>query len=52
MDKLIAYTRIMFSQSGRVRSDSLEDNAFMALSISITTRLEYSISCCFMVQEP
>ncbi len=40
----MAYTRIMFSQSGRVRRDSLEDSAFMALSISMTTRLDYLVS--------
>lgn len=44
MDKLIAYTRIIFSQRGRVRRDSLEDSAFMALSISITTRLDSLVS--------
>ena len=36
----MAYTRIMLSHSGRVRRDSLEDKAFMALSISMTTRME------------
>lgn len=35
----MAYTRIMFDQRGRVRSDSLEERAFIALSISMTTRL-------------
>lgn len=36
----MAYTRIMFFHSGRVRSDSEDDKAFMAFSISITTRIE------------
>ena len=34
----------MFSQSGRVKRDSLEDKAFMALSISITTKLPHVVS--------
>ena len=44
MDNVIAYTRIMLSQRGSVRRDSLDDNAFMALSISMTTRLAYTVS--------
>ena len=36
----MAYTSIMFFQSGRVSSDSLDDSAFMALNISMTTRME------------
>ncbi len=36
----MAYTSIIFSQSGSVRSDSLDDNAFIALNISMTTRIE------------
>lgn len=31
---------IMLFHSGKVSSESLEDRAFMALSISITTRME------------
>lgn len=34
----------MFDQRGRVRSDSLEERAFIALSISMTTRLGGGIS--------
>jgi putative aminopeptidase FrvX len=30
----------MFSHNGRVRSDSLDDRAFMALSISMTTKID------------
>lgn len=30
----------MLSHRGRVRRDSLDDNAFMAFNISITTRIE------------
>ena len=30
----------MFSHSGRVRRDSDEESAFMALSISMTTKME------------
>jgi len=33
----------MFFQSGIVRSDSEEERAFMALNISITTRIESDI---------
>lgn len=44
MDKLMAYTRIMLSHRGSVKRDSLEDNAFMALSISMTTRLYNAVS--------
>ena len=39
IDKLIANTRYGFFQSGSVRRDSLDDSAFIAFSISITTRL-------------
>lgn len=35
----MAYTSIMFSHNGNVSSDSLDDRAFIALSISMTTRL-------------
>ncbi len=35
----MAYTRTMFSHSGSVMRDSLEESAFIALSISITTSL-------------
>lgn len=34
----------MLSHSGKVKRDSLDDNAFMAFSISITTRLYSDIS--------
>ena len=40
----MAYTRIMLSHRGSVRRDSLEDSAFIALSISMTTRLNYTVS--------
>ena len=40
MLRQIAYTNIILSQSGRVSRDSDELRAFMALSISITTRME------------
>ena len=40
MDKMTAYTSIMFFHRGKVSSDSLEDSAFMALNISTTTRME------------
>ena len=40
MDKLMAYTRIMLFQSGSVTRDSLDERAFTALNISITTRLD------------
>lgn len=33
----------MLSQSGRVRRDSDEDKAFIALSISMTTRIDREI---------
>ena len=45
MDKVMAYTRIMLSHSGSVRRDSLEDKAFMAFSISMTTSLFLMVSC-------
>ena len=35
--------RIMFFQTGRVKSDSEEERAFMALSISMTTRIDNEI---------
>ena len=35
--------RIMFFQTGSVKSDSEDDKAFMALSISITTKMEREI---------
>lgn len=40
MDNTIAYTSMRLCHSGNVSSDSLEDKAFIALSISITTRIE------------
>lgn len=40
MDRMMAYTSIILFHSGKLRSDSLEESAFMALSISITTRIE------------
>lgn len=43
IDKAMAYTKTMFFQRGSVRSDSDEDKAFMALSISITTRIDRDI---------
>lgn len=39
MDRAMAYTRTMFRWRGRVRRDSEEESAFMALSISMTTRM-------------
>lgn len=39
IDSEMAYTSTMFSHSGSVRSDSLDESAFIALNISITTRL-------------
>jgi len=36
----MAYTSTMFSHRGSVSSDSLEERAFMAFSISMTTRME------------
>ena len=39
IDRLIARTKYAFFHSGSVRSDSLDDSAFIAFSISITTRL-------------
>lgn len=35
----MAYTRIIFSHRGRVSKDSLDDKAFIAFNISMTTRL-------------
>ena len=40
MDKVMAYTSIIFSHNGSVSRDSLEDRAFMAFSISMTTKME------------
>ena len=40
MDSVIAYTNIMFFHSGSVSSDSEDDSAFMAFSISMTTKIE------------
>ena len=40
IERIIAYTRIMLFHRGKVRRDSLDERAFMALSISITTRVE------------
>lgn len=40
MESVMAYTSIIFSHNGRVSRDSLEDKAFIALSISITTRID------------
>jgi hypothetical protein len=40
MDKVIAYISFMFSQSGIVSSDSEDERAFIALNISMTTRME------------
>ena len=40
IDSVIAYTSIMLFHRGNVRRDSLDDNAFMAFSISITTRID------------
>lgn len=37
---MIAYTSIMLFHSGKVKRDSLDERAFMALNISITTRME------------
>ena len=39
MDRVMAYTSIMFSHKGNVRRDSLDDKAFIAFSISMTTSL-------------
>ena len=39
IDRLIAYTSIMLSHNGKVSRDSLEDRAFIAFNISITTNL-------------
>ena len=39
IDNVTAYTRAMFSHNGSVMSDSLDESAFIALNISITTRL-------------
>ena len=36
----MAYTRTMLSHNGNVRRDSLEESAFMAFSISMTTKLQ------------
>lgn len=40
IDRVIAYTRIMFSHRGSVMRDSLEERAFIAFNISITTKLQ------------
>lgn len=40
----MAYTRIILSHRGSVNSDSLEDKAFMAFNISITTKLTFTVS--------
>lgn len=40
IERMTAYTRIMFFQSGKVRRDSLDERAFMAFNISMTTRME------------
>ena len=36
----MAYTRIILFQSGRVSRDSEDERAFIAFSISMTTRME------------
>jgi len=40
MLKQIAYTSFMFFQSGNVSKDSDEERAFIALNISMTTRMD------------
>lgn len=40
MESVMAYTKIMLFHSGRVSRDSDDDRAFMALSISMTTRID------------
>lgn len=40
IDRIMAKTSTIFSQTGSSNSDSLDDSAFMALNISITTKLE------------
>lgn len=40
IDRIIAYTSIMLFHSGKFSRDSLEERAFIALNISITTRME------------
>lgn len=40
IDRMMAYTNIIFFHKGKVKSDALDDNAFMAFSISITTRID------------
>jgi hypothetical protein len=43
MDRVMAYMSFIFFQSGMVKSDSEEETAFMALNISIVTRIERDI---------
>jgi len=43
IEREMAYTSIMFSQSGSVRRDSLDERAFMAFNISMTTRMDRDI---------
>lgn len=40
IDRMMAYTSIILFQRGKARSDSLDESAFMAFNISITTRIE------------
>lgn len=40
IDRMMAKTSTIFSQTGSSNNDSLDDSAFMALNISITTKLE------------
>lgn len=40
----------MLSHSGKVKRDSLDDNAFIAFSISITTRLYSDISIARIIE--
>ena len=40
MLSVMAYTSTMLSHNGRVSRDSLDERAFIAFSISITTRIE------------
>lgn len=40
IDRIIAYTSITLFHNGKLSSDSLDESAFIALNISIITRMD------------
>lgn len=44
IERVMAYTRTILSHRGRVKRDSLEERAFIALNISITTKLRFLLA--------